>query len=225
MIRSLGRGGCGCPPHSPSSPEILALLPSLSFSFDPCCPCLQEYIRRQLEEEQRQLEILQQQLLQEQALLLVNGRPWPRLPLSARVASACTHVPPEPPDVPRRGGHRCHHPTWSLLSSSVAAACLDAPFCWGLGPLVVHGSLCVPSAVLVCVCPRERSSPGCCCELLEAVCSMLGCVRAVACLHPSNPPCHAVLHVLSEGFCFNFLAGTLSIPLCAVCILDVLFFI
>lgn len=50
-------------------------------------------------------------------------------------------------------------------------------------------------------------------------------VRAVACLHPSNPPCHAVLHVLSEGFCFGFLAGTLSIPLCAVCILDVLFFI
>lgn len=32
----------------------------------------QEYIRRQLEEEQRQLEILQQQLLQEQALLLVT---------------------------------------------------------------------------------------------------------------------------------------------------------
>uniref|UniRef100_A0A8C3UZ33 non-specific serine/threonine protein kinase n=1 Tax=Catharus ustulatus TaxID=91951 RepID=A0A8C3UZ33_CATUS len=72
--------------------EILALLPSLSFSFDPCCPCLQEYIRRQLEEEQRQLEILQQQLLQEQALLLVNGGPRPRLPLSARVASACARV-------------------------------------------------------------------------------------------------------------------------------------
>uniref|UniRef100_A0A8C9NB31 non-specific serine/threonine protein kinase n=1 Tax=Serinus canaria TaxID=9135 RepID=A0A8C9NB31_SERCA len=48
----------------------------------------EEYIRRQLEEEQRQLEILQQQLLQEQALLLVNGRPRPRLPLSAPV---CPH--------------------------------------------------------------------------------------------------------------------------------------
>uniref|UniRef100_A0AAY4B4N9 non-specific serine/threonine protein kinase n=1 Tax=Denticeps clupeoides TaxID=299321 RepID=A0AAY4B4N9_9TELE len=35
---------------------------------------LQEYIRRQLEEEQRQLEILQQQLLQEQALLLVPAK-------------------------------------------------------------------------------------------------------------------------------------------------------
>ncbi|XP_025028706.1 TRAF2 and NCK-interacting protein kinase isoform X5 [Python bivittatus] len=37
-------------------------------------PNSQEYIRRQLEEEQRQLEILQQQLLQEQALLLEYKR-------------------------------------------------------------------------------------------------------------------------------------------------------
>eukprot|EP00062_Callorhinchus_milii_P023278 gi/632981947/ref/XP_007907866.1/ PREDICTED: TRAF2 and NCK-interacting protein kinase [Callorhinchus milii] len=36
--------------------------------------CEQEYIRQQLEEEQRQLEILQQQLLQEQALLLEYKR-------------------------------------------------------------------------------------------------------------------------------------------------------
>lgn len=35
----------------------------------------QEYIRRQLEEEQRHLEILQQQLLHEQAMLLVSV--WP----------------------------------------------------------------------------------------------------------------------------------------------------
>ncbi|XP_048091076.1 mitogen-activated protein kinase kinase kinase kinase 4-like isoform X21 [Alosa alosa] len=35
----------------------------------------QEYIRRQLEEEQRHLEILQQQLLHEQAMLLVRTRP------------------------------------------------------------------------------------------------------------------------------------------------------
>lgn len=48
-------------------------------------PWLQEYIRRQLEEEQRQLEILQQQLLQEQALLLVNGTPRPCLMLPARM--------------------------------------------------------------------------------------------------------------------------------------------
>lgn len=33
----------------------------------------QEYIRRQLEEEQRHLEILQQQLLHEQAMLLVSA--------------------------------------------------------------------------------------------------------------------------------------------------------
>uniref|UniRef100_A0A8C5CAV1 non-specific serine/threonine protein kinase n=1 Tax=Gadus morhua TaxID=8049 RepID=A0A8C5CAV1_GADMO len=38
------------------------------------CVFLLEYIRRQLEEEQRQLEILQQQLLQEQALLLEYKR-------------------------------------------------------------------------------------------------------------------------------------------------------
>uniref|UniRef100_A0A672RYX3 non-specific serine/threonine protein kinase n=1 Tax=Sinocyclocheilus grahami TaxID=75366 RepID=A0A672RYX3_SINGR len=38
------------------------------------CASHSEYIRRQLEEEQRQLEILQQQLLQEQALLLVTER-------------------------------------------------------------------------------------------------------------------------------------------------------
>uniref|UniRef100_A0A8B9FCM3 non-specific serine/threonine protein kinase n=1 Tax=Amazona collaria TaxID=241587 RepID=A0A8B9FCM3_9PSIT len=84
-VLALRLGGCRCPPHFPSSLKILSLLPSLSFSFDPCCPCLQEYIRRQLEEEQRQLEILQQQLLQEQALLLVNGRPRPCLLLSAHV--------------------------------------------------------------------------------------------------------------------------------------------
>lgn len=34
-------------------------------------PSPQEFIRHKLEEEQRQLEILQQQLLQEQALLMV----------------------------------------------------------------------------------------------------------------------------------------------------------
>lgn len=34
--------------------------------------CWQEYIRRQLEEEQRHLEMLQEQLLREQAMLLVS---------------------------------------------------------------------------------------------------------------------------------------------------------
>uniref|UniRef100_A0A667XV38 non-specific serine/threonine protein kinase n=1 Tax=Myripristis murdjan TaxID=586833 RepID=A0A667XV38_9TELE len=45
---------------------------SLTLSLSLCLRDAQEYIRRQLEEEQRQLEILQQQLLQEQALLLVT---------------------------------------------------------------------------------------------------------------------------------------------------------
>uniref|UniRef100_A0AAQ4PDU5 non-specific serine/threonine protein kinase n=1 Tax=Gasterosteus aculeatus aculeatus TaxID=481459 RepID=A0AAQ4PDU5_GASAC len=44
----------------------------LSISIFLCRHAAQEYIRRQLEEEQRQLEILQQQLLQEQALLMVT---------------------------------------------------------------------------------------------------------------------------------------------------------
>uniref|UniRef100_A0A4W4GMN6 non-specific serine/threonine protein kinase n=1 Tax=Electrophorus electricus TaxID=8005 RepID=A0A4W4GMN6_ELEEL len=44
----------------------------------------QEYIRRQLEEEQRHLEILQQQLLHEQAMLLVGAQAFP------------AHVPPQP---------------------------------------------------------------------------------------------------------------------------------
>lgn len=35
----------------------------------------QEYIRRQLEEEQRHLEMLQEQLLREQAMLLVSLTP------------------------------------------------------------------------------------------------------------------------------------------------------
>lgn len=39
-------------------------------------PSPQEFIRHKLEEEQRQLEILQQQLLQEQALLMVISAPF-----------------------------------------------------------------------------------------------------------------------------------------------------
>ncbi|EPY79232.1 hypothetical protein CB1_000949008 [Camelus ferus] len=44
----------------------------------------QEYIRRQLEEEQRHLELLQQQLLQEQAVLLVPVRTTSRSPVLSR---------------------------------------------------------------------------------------------------------------------------------------------
>lgn len=55
-------------------------LPPLIFHFvyysNPFCGPFafpQEFIRHKLEEEQRQLEILQQQLLQEQALLMVTA--------------------------------------------------------------------------------------------------------------------------------------------------------
>lgn len=57
--------------QSPPSPRFSWSM-SQSISISVCWPAAQEYIRRQLEEEQRQLEILQQQLLQEQALLLVT---------------------------------------------------------------------------------------------------------------------------------------------------------
>uniref|UniRef100_A0A8C3JTQ2 non-specific serine/threonine protein kinase n=1 Tax=Calidris pygmaea TaxID=425635 RepID=A0A8C3JTQ2_9CHAR len=59
----------------------------------------QEYIRRQLEEEQRQLEILQQQLLQEQALLLVNGRPPATLAAFCPRRVRMSHRVPPPPGV------------------------------------------------------------------------------------------------------------------------------
>lgn len=59
-------------PHHPPLPHII---PSFSLCiFIHFCPLTspQEFIRHKLEEEQRQLEILQQQLLQEQALLMVT---------------------------------------------------------------------------------------------------------------------------------------------------------
>lgn len=69
-------------PGCPSLLTYLPLWPVAVFlsSFPPSPP--QEYIRHKLEEEQRQLEILQQQLLQEQALLLVQ---------------TLGHLPPPPP--------------------------------------------------------------------------------------------------------------------------------
>lgn len=63
-------------PHPADSLPSPLLPPSSAASLSPCPlphPTPQEYIRHRLEEEQRQLEILQQQLLQEQALLLVTG--------------------------------------------------------------------------------------------------------------------------------------------------------
>lgn len=71
---------CVTPPPRPPS-VCLRVLIVVSL----CRLAAQEYIRRQLEEEQRQLEILQQQLLQEQALLLVMVAP-------SRAADAPTHL-------------------------------------------------------------------------------------------------------------------------------------
>lgn len=68
---------------------------SQSISISLCWRVAQEYIRRQLEEEQRQLEILQQQLLQEQALLLVTSA----LPCATTAPCLC-HMPPTPHPIP-----------------------------------------------------------------------------------------------------------------------------
>ena len=82
-----------CPPQPQSPLPSFALRPfslpfPLVFLCILCCLPLQEYIRRQLEEEQRQLEILQQQLLHEQALLLVMGMPSP-LVCSVSISCVC----------------------------------------------------------------------------------------------------------------------------------------
>lgn len=74
-----------------------------SISIFLCRHAAQEYIRRQLEEEQRQLEILQQQLLQEQALLMVTIA----LPRASTASHLCC-VAPYP---------HCMHPSGSLTSS------------------------------------------------------------------------------------------------------------
>uniref|UniRef100_A0A3P9L819 non-specific serine/threonine protein kinase n=1 Tax=Oryzias latipes TaxID=8090 RepID=A0A3P9L819_ORYLA len=63
-----------------------------------CVP--QEYIRRQLEEEQRHLEILQQQLLHEQAMLLVSADERYRKKIQGSPQSAQTK-PQQPPVPPR----------------------------------------------------------------------------------------------------------------------------
>lgn len=96
---------------SPSNSDVkLSWLFSSSFK-----PAAQEYIRRQLEEEQRQLEILQQQLLQEQALLLVTlvlQCQTTALPPSPCCAVLCGPPRPPPPN------HHCMHPTTCLGSDS-----------------------------------------------------------------------------------------------------------
>ncbi|XP_066517572.1 mitogen-activated protein kinase kinase kinase kinase 4-like isoform X3 [Hoplias malabaricus] len=86
----------------------------------------QEYIRRQLEEEQRHLEILQQQLLHEQAILLADERHRKNIHSSPQTA------PPKQPPIPPRssepfsngnsssessGMHKPMEPQWSHLAA------------------------------------------------------------------------------------------------------------
>ncbi|XP_030210042.1 traf2 and NCK-interacting protein kinase isoform X3 [Gadus morhua] len=101
----------------------------------------QEYIRRQLEEEQRHLEMLQQQLLHEQAMLLADERYRKNIQGSPQTAP-----PPKQPPLPPRSSepfsngagpaeasamHRPMEPQWShlaaLKSSTSAAASAPSP--------------------------------------------------------------------------------------------------
>uniref|UniRef100_A0A8C7G871 non-specific serine/threonine protein kinase n=1 Tax=Oncorhynchus kisutch TaxID=8019 RepID=A0A8C7G871_ONCKI len=75
----------------------------------------QEYIRRQLEEEQRHLEILQQQLLHEQAMLLVRNLHPTTLTLQGRVQEGATKAPPTASPGPVQWSHLA-----ALKSSSAA---------------------------------------------------------------------------------------------------------
>lgn len=192
---------------------------SLSFSFDPCCPCLQEYIRRQLEEEQRQLEILQQQLLQEQALLLVNGRPRPRLPLPARV---CVRMSPRTPASPER-----------LLPCRDAGGRRGREHASIPPPPLRAGSPPPRTPLPVASPPRHRHARaflrGAPSSLPPGFGSLSAACRSVvqpspACARQTHPAC-GIANSLSEGFCFHFPTGTLNIPSRAVCILGVLFFL
>uniref|UniRef100_A0A671WDE5 non-specific serine/threonine protein kinase n=1 Tax=Sparus aurata TaxID=8175 RepID=A0A671WDE5_SPAAU len=86
----------------------------------------QEYIRRQLEEEQRHLEMLQEQLLREQAMLLVNLHPSPRQSPPHNPSSSCP-----------RQSHVCEKPHTSSLMSHCIVCLFHLPpsssyssFCW-----------------------------------------------------------------------------------------------
>ncbi|KAG7272169.1 hypothetical protein CRUP_014768, partial [Coryphaenoides rupestris] len=104
-----------------------------------------EYIRRQLEEEQRHLEMLQQQLLHEQAMLLADERYRKNIQGSPQSAPPPTKQPPLPPrssepfangGAPADAPSAMHRPMepqvqWShlaaLKSSTSAAASAPSP--------------------------------------------------------------------------------------------------
>ncbi|XP_061841072.1 mitogen-activated protein kinase kinase kinase kinase 4-like isoform X6 [Nerophis lumbriciformis] len=72
----------------------------------------QEYIRRQLEEEQRHLEMLQEQLLREQAMLLVPVRTTSRSPVLSRRESP---LPSQPSGQRNVSGNVDHRPLWDRV--------------------------------------------------------------------------------------------------------------
>ncbi|XP_013880111.1 mitogen-activated protein kinase kinase kinase kinase 4 isoform X8 [Austrofundulus limnaeus] len=72
----------------------------------------QEYIRRQLEEEQRHLEKLQEQLLREQAMLLVPVRTTSRSPVLSRRESP---LPAQPSSQRTAGGNVEQRPLWDRV--------------------------------------------------------------------------------------------------------------
>nr|XP_057906811.1 mitogen-activated protein kinase kinase kinase kinase 4-like isoform X8 [Doryrhamphus excisus] len=72
----------------------------------------QEYIRRQLEEEQRHLEMLQEQLLREQAMLLVPVRTTSRSPVLSRRESP---LPSQPSGQRSTSGNVEHRPLWDRV--------------------------------------------------------------------------------------------------------------
>ncbi|XP_068593055.1 mitogen-activated protein kinase kinase kinase kinase 4 isoform X8 [Cebidichthys violaceus] len=76
----------------------------------------QEYIRRQLEEEQRHLEILQQQLLHEQAMLLADERYRKNIQGSPQAAPTKPQQPPVPPR------SESSHPNGNPASEAAPAA-------------------------------------------------------------------------------------------------------
>ncbi|XP_039649023.1 mitogen-activated protein kinase kinase kinase kinase 4-like isoform X14 [Perca fluviatilis] len=75
----------------------------------------QEYIRRQLEEEQRHLEMLQEQLLREQAMLLVPVRTTSRSPVLSRRESPLPSQPGNQGGQRNAGGNVEQRPLWDRV--------------------------------------------------------------------------------------------------------------
>ncbi|XP_057707667.1 mitogen-activated protein kinase kinase kinase kinase 4 isoform X7 [Corythoichthys intestinalis] len=107
----------------------------------------QEYIRRQLEEEQRHLEILQQQLLHEQAMLLADERYRKNIQGSPQSAQTKPPQPPVPPrsesSYPNGNAEAMHRPAESQVpvrttSRSPVLPRRDSPHRHGNAPPVIN---------------------------------------------------------------------------------------